>query len=182
MVNIGLFFDCHNTLMNSNEAWILGFIDCIGPDCQLLVREHLYSRKKRRLLAESYGVEFDLVASAARKHLLVNKKLISLISEWREGGGRTFLISNSGGERLYDDIEATQISSYFDEIYSGNDGGKKNLGIFDSIIDRYGLSLGVFIGNEEFDDHIEHPRIISMVITDFLRLRHTSLSCKCITV
>ena len=39
------------------------------------------------------------------------------------------------------------------------------------LIQRGNLDYIIFLGNEEFDDHIEHDRVISFALTSFLRER-----------
>ena len=68
-------------------------------------------------------------------------------------------------------MEITGIRNLFLEVYTGDDGGKRNKEIFDKILQKYNLNYIIFLGNEEFDDHIEHDRVISFALTSFLRER-----------
>lgn len=170
-MQIGFFFDCHNTLINSNDAWIKAFTEYIGPGFTEEITVQLYGKHKRRDISKQFQLEFSLVEKSANKYMVKNELLIRLISELKLNGFRLFIVSNAPRKRVEKDLNTVNIQQLFDEIYTGDEGGKKNLDIFSNLLEKYSLNFGFFIGNEEFDDHIDHPNIISMALTSFLRKR-----------
>lgn len=171
-MKLGFFFDCHNTLINSNDAWVMAFTEHIGKKATEDITINLYGKLKRREIAKKYGVEFELIEESANKYMVRNQLLIDLIKDLKDSGINLFIVSNAPRKRVEGDLLNVDIKQLFDEIYTGDEGGKKNNKIFDDILKKYSLEYGFFIGNEEFDDHIDHPRIMSMVLTSFLRKRY----------
>jgi HAD superfamily hydrolase (TIGR01549 family) len=175
-MKLGIFCDCHNTLMNSNKAWIEAYVEFLGHEYLDEIKICLYGKIKRRELAARYNLDFNLIEKAAEKYLLENKKLIEILNYLRSKGVPLFVVSNAPKRRVIGDLECVGFKELFTEIYTGDEGGKKNNKIFDHILEKYGLDFGIFIGNEEFDDHIDHPKIISVVLTTFLRERFNILN------
>ena len=169
---IGIACDCHNTLINSNPAWIRAFVDYIGLDKEAEIRFYLYGKMKRRELAKKYGVDFELVENRADLYEKPNTKVIELLSMFKSIGIPLFIISNAPARRVLKDLSITGILSMFDRIYTGDDGGKKNLNNIENILSAYSLERLLFLGNEEFDDHIPHEKVVSVALTSFLRDRY----------
>lgn len=165
------FFDCHNTLINSNDAWVKAFTEHIGQEASNQIAISLYGKLKRREIAKLYEVEFELIEESANKYMIRNQLLINLIMDLRNMGFPLFIVSNAPRRRVEADINTVNIKHLFDEIYTGDEGGKRNHEIFDHLMNKHSLDYGFFIGNEEFDDHIDHPKILSLVLTSFLRKR-----------
>ncbi|MEK4510166.1 HAD hydrolase-like protein [Paenibacillus sp. FSL K6-2524] len=167
----GFFFDCHNTLINSNDAWVKAFTEHIGTEFTDEITISLYGKLKRREIAKQYGVDFELIEESANKYMVRNELLIDLIMDLKSSGSHLFIVSNAPRRRVEGDLDNVNIKHLFDEIYTGDEGGKRNNQLFDDVMEKYSLEFGFFIGNEEFDDHIDHSRIISMVLTSFLKRR-----------
>lgn len=171
MKKIGVVCDCHNTLINSNLAWIRAFTDFAGEEKEEEIKLYLYGKIKRRELARKYNIEFSLIEKRADIYEKAKQDVLNLLESFNSMGVPLFVVSNAPSARVLKDLEIVNIRSLFNKIYTGDDGGKKNLKIFDEILKDYHLDYILFIGNEEFDDNIPHPRVLSVVITSFLRER-----------
>lgn len=171
MNRIGIVCDCHNTLINSNDAWIKAFSDFAGAEHAEEIALYLYGKMKRRDLAQKYNIDFSVVKERADKYEKKNSQLISALTIMKEIGIPLVAVSNAPAIRVLKDMEITGIRNLFLEVYTGDDGGKRNKEIFDKILQKYNLNYIIFLGNEEFDDHIEHDRVISFALTSFLRER-----------
>lgn len=167
----GIACDCHNTLINSNEAWIRAFVDYAGKEKESEITFWLYGKMKRRELARRLNIDFKLVEDRANLYEKPNDKVISLLCIARQMDIPLFIISNAPAYRVQKDIEITGINKLFTQIFTGDNGGKKNLSIYDSILEKYALEYLLFLGNEEFDDNIEHDRVVSFALTSFLKKR-----------
>ena len=170
---IGIACDCHNTLINSNPAWIKAFTDYVGLDKEDEIRFYLYGKMKRRELAAKYGIKFELIENRADLYEKPNTKVIEILGLFKNIGIPLFIISNAPARRVLKDLSITGIISMFDRVYTGDDGGKKNLNIIDNILSGYSLERLLFLGNEEFDDHIPHDKVVSVALTSFLRDRYS---------
>lgn len=169
---LGIVCDCHNTLVNSNEAWINAFTDYVGEDKRNLITLDLYGRRMKRCdIACKYGVNIDYVTERANQYTVINQPLKKLLYTVKAMGVPLFVISNAPYDKVINDLENVKINSLFDRIYAKEHGGKKNSAIFDEIIERYKLEMLLFIGNEEFDDNIVHPKVVSTALTSFLLKR-----------
>lgn len=177
-MNFGFFFDCHNTLINSNDAWISAFVDKIGDDNRTYITDGLYGKLKRKNISKKYNLNFEEITAEASKYMMTNELLVDIIKEMKESGIKVFVVSNAPRERVVKDLQTVRIAELFDEVYTGDEGGKQNNKIFDDLLEKYSLKYGFFVGNEEFDDHITHPKIISVVLTSFLRKRFSILKNK----
>lgn len=171
MCKIGIACDCHNTLINSNDAWVRAFIDIVGAEYKDEITLCLYGKIKRRNLAQKYNIDFSLVEELANKYEKKNNRLISALTALKDLGIPLVVVSNAPSKRVLKDMETTGIRELFSEVYTGDNGGKINKKIFDNILQQYNLDYIIFLGNEEFDDHIEHDRVISFALTSFLRER-----------
>lgn len=171
MGEIGYFFDCHNTLIKSNEAWIKSFAEYVPRNYVEDIELKLYGKKKRRDIAKEYALDFQFVEKGADKYMEQNALIIDFVKLLKAQGKHLFIVSNAPRYRVEMDLDNVGIRDFFDEIYTAEEGGKQNQDIFNTILSKYSLELGLFIGNEEFDDHIDHQRIISVALTSFLRKR-----------
>lgn len=172
MIKFGIAFDCHNTLVDSNNAWTKAFVDYAGKEHEDNISMDLFGRRlKRRDIATKYGVDYNLVEKQSYRYSKLNAKAFLLIKTARNIGIPLFVISNAPLENVIKDLQNVGIGSCFEEIFSKEDGGKSNTEIFDNILKDYGLELLLFIGNEEFDDNIPHPQVLSVAITDYLLQR-----------
>ena len=171
MCKIGIACDCHNTLINSNDAWVRAFIDIVGAEYKDEITLCLYGKIKMRNLAQKYNIDFSLVEELANKYEKKNNRLISALTALKDLGIPLVVVSNAPSKRVLKDMEITGIRELFSEVYTGDNGGKINKKIFDNILQQYNLDYIIFLGNEEFDDHIEHDRVISFALTSFLRER-----------
>lgn len=180
MKKIGIACDCHNTLINSNHAWIKAFCDYSDYKLQLEISMCLYGKMKRRALAKKYKIPFELVENRADEYEEKNIALIDFLLCAKELNIPLFVVSNAPRKRVLKDMKITGIKNIFKKIYTGNEGGKKNKKIFDEIIKKYNLDYLLFLGNEEFDDHIEHEKVISFALTSFLRDRFEIIGGYCL--
>jgi FMN phosphatase YigB (HAD superfamily) len=171
-VSIGYFFDCHNTLINSNDAWIQAFCEFIGKEHEDKITKELYGKFRRREIAIAYGVKFELIEEAANKYMMKNKVLIDLLNNLKRQGSLLFVVSNAPKRRVISDLENIGIIDLFDNIFTSEDGGKQNDNIFSKVLEKYNLEYGLFMGNEEYEDHITHPNIVSFALTEFVRKRN----------
>ena len=163
--------DCHNTLVNSNEAWTKAFVDFLGEELKPEVELCLYGKIKRRDLAKKYKLDFTAVEKLAESNVTAKEQTVAFLMALKDAGIKLFVVSNAPRRRVVNDLNTANIYYMFEEIYSEEDGGKKNTKLFDNIISKYGLDYLLFIGNEEFDDHIDHPKVLCVAITSFLRKR-----------
>lgn len=170
-MNCTFVFDCHNTLINSNFAWIEAFVEHIGEDKRKEVEKCLYGKKKRRDIAKKYSIDFTLIEESANKYMHPLTKTIDFIKYLNSINSNVYVISNAPSRRVLRDMEITGIRKHFEYVYTEEDGGKGNLKLFDEILKKENANIIVFVGNEEFDDHINHPQVLSMILTDFLRER-----------
>lgn len=171
MNKFGIVCDCHNTLINSNEAWIRAFCDFAGAEHKEEITLCLYGKMKRRKLAQKYRLDFSLVEERADRYEKRNSCLIAALTVIKKTGIPLLAVSNAPAKRVLKDMEITGIRDLFLEVYTGDDGGKRNKQIFDEILLKHDLDYILFLGNEEFDDHIEHDKVISFALTSFLRDR-----------
>lgn len=171
MGRIGIACDCHNTLINSNNAWINAFVDFVGEEKRNDITFSLYGKQKRRELARKYKVNFSLIEERADVYEKKNEKIINMLNAARNMGIPLFVVSNAPSRRVLKDMKITGIIDMFSRVYTGNDGGKSNLAIYNQILNEYHLDYLIFLGNEEFDDHIHHDKVISFALTSFLRER-----------
>lgn len=172
----GIACDCHNTLINSNEAWIRAFVDYVGQEKESEITFWLYGKMKRRELARRLNIDFELIENRANLYEKPNEKVISLLLIAKQMGIPLFVVSNAPAHRVLRDMEITGIRNLFIKVYTGDDGGKKNLSIFDSILDDFALDYLLFLGNEEFDDNIEHEKVVSFALTSFLKKRQSIIN------
>lgn len=174
-MKVGIFCDCHNTLVNSNEAWTKAFVDHLGQEYTEEIKVCLYGKTKRRVLAEKHNLDINSIERSAHKYLVKNEKLIQILYCLKLEGFHIFVVSNAPKRRVIDDLNIINIMNLFTEIFTEEDGGKINKSIFDNMLEKYNLDVGIFFGNEEFDDHIDHPKITSFALTSFLRERNNIL-------
>lgn len=180
MNSFGIVCDCHNTLINSNEAWIHAFVDYAGHEHESNITFWLYGKMKRRELAKRLNIDFELIENRANLYEKPNEEVISLLMMVKQMGIPMFVVSNAPSRRVLRDMEITGIRDLFTKVYTGDDGGKKNLSIFDKILNNFNLDYLLFLGNEEFDDHIEHEKVVSFALTSFLKKRHSIINGKTI--
>lgn len=170
-MNFGVVCDCHNTLVNSNEAWIKAFVDFIGEDKSDEIELCLYGKIRRRDLAKKYLLDFSLVEKTAESYVTIKSETVNFLSVIKNMGIKLFVVSNAPRRRVVKDLQTVKIENMFEKIYTEENGGKKNACIFDGILLEYQLDYLLFIGNEEFDDHIVHPKVLSVALTSFLNKR-----------
>lgn len=170
-MKIGIVCDCHNTLVYSNDAWIQAFVDFIGEEKRKEIEYCLYSKSKRRNLAFKYNLDFSCIEDKVTRYSQKNDSLIEMLNEFKNLGFPLFVVSNAPYYRVKNDLEMVNVAQIFDEIFSEEDGGKKNSQLFDHILNKYKLDFLIFIGNEEFDDYIEHPKVLSLVLASYLLKR-----------
>lgn len=171
-MKVGIFCDCHNTLMNSNEAWIKAFAEYAGMDKAAEIELYLYGKFKRRELAKKYKIEFAEIERSADKYIEKKDNVIDILEIFKMVGVPLFVVSNAPRYRVMKDLEITGLTNLFQEIFTGDEGGKQNNKIFNELFETYKLERGFFIGNDEFDDYIYHEKITSLILADFLRIRH----------
>ena len=176
MSRIGIVCDCHNTLINSNEAWVHAYVDYAGQEQESKITFWLYGKMKRRELAKRLNIDFELIENRANLYEKPNEEIISFLMIAKQIGIPLFVVSNAPSRRVLRDMEITGILDLFTKVYTGNDGGKKNLSIFDNILNDFSLDYLIFLGNEEFDDHIEHEKVVSFALTSFLKKRHSIIN------
>jgi len=176
MNRIGIVCDCHNTLINSNEAWVHAFVDYAGLDQESKITFWLYGKMKRRELAKRLNIDFELIENRANLYEKPKEEVISFLMMAKQIGIPLFVVSNAPSRRVLRDMEITGIRDLFTKVYTGDDGGKKNLSIFDSILNDFNLDYLLFLGNEEFDDHIDHEKVVSFALTSFLKKRHSVIN------
>lgn len=176
MNRFGIACDCHNTLINSNEAWVHAFVDYAGREYESTITFWLYGKMKRRELAKRLNIDFELIENRANLYEKPNVEVISLLMMAKQMGIPLFVVSNAPSRRVLRDMEITDIFDLFTKVYTGDDGGKKNLSIFDNILNEFNLDYLLFLGNEEFDDHIEHEKVVSFALTSFLKKRHSIIN------
>lgn len=176
MNRFGIACDCHNTLINSNEAWVRAFVDYAGEEYESTITFWLYGKMKRRELAKRLNIDFELIANRANFYEKPNMEVISLLMMAKQIEIPLFVVSNAPSRRVLRDMEITDICDLFTKIYTGDDGGKKNLSIFDNILNDFNLDYLLFLGNEEFDDHIEHEKVVSFALTSFLKKRNSIIN------
>lgn len=174
--NVGIVCDCHNTLINSNPAWIKAFTDFVGNEKKEEISFYLYGKMKRRDLAGKYGIDFKLIEERADLYEKPNDTVVNVLNGFRAVGIPLFVISNAPSRRVLKDLRITGLTEMFERIYTGDEGGKKNNALFDEIIAEYKLDWILFLGNEEFDDHIFHDKVVSVAITSFLRDRFSVIN------
>lgn len=170
-MNIGVVCDCHNTLVNSNEAWIKAFMDFLGKEKHEEIELCLYGKIKRRDLAQKYLLDFNLVERTAEAYVTRKQQTIDFLLVLKNMGIKLFVVSNAPRRRVVKDLQTANIDYMFDSIYTEENGGKKNIDIFEEILTRNQLDYLLFIGNEEFDDNILHPKVLSVALTSFLMTR-----------
>ncbi len=175
MMRVGIVCDCHNTLILSNDAWIKAFLDYSSTENREKIEKCLYGKCKRRLLANELNIEFSELETRVRLYSKKNDELISLLELFKQIGVPLFVVSNAPSRRVLKDITELKIDYLFEHIYTGDDGGKRNTEIFDEILRKYHLEKLLFIGNEEFDDHIVHPQVVSVVLSEYLLKRYKIL-------
>lgn len=171
-MSIGVVCDCHNTLVNSNEAWIKAFVDYIGEEKYEEVELYLYGKMKRRDLAKKYLLDFNLVEKTAESYVTRKQQTIEFLLILKKMGIKLFVVSNAPRRRVVKDLQTANIDYMFENIYTEEDGGKRNKDIFEEILNRNQLDYLLFIGNEEFDDNILHPKVLSVALTSFLMTRY----------
>ena len=171
MRKVGIACDCHNTLINSNHAWVHAFVDYIGREKEDEIKFYLYGKHKRRELAKKYDVEFEKIEDRADNYEKQNDQLIRILYVAKEMNIPLFVVSNAPARRVLKDMRITGVIDLFDRIYTDEDGGKSNLQLYDRLLNDYNLEYLLFLGNEEFDDHIPHERVVSFALTSFLRDR-----------
>lgn len=176
MNRFGIVCDCHNTLINSNEAWVRAFVDYAGKEYESTITFWLYGKMKRRELAKRLNIDFELIENRANLYEKPNMEVISLLMMAKQMEIPLFVVSNAPSRRVLRDMEITGICDLFTKIYTGDDGGKKNLSIFDNILNDFNLDYLLFLGNEEFDDHIEHEKVVSFALTSFLKKRNSIIN------
>lgn len=170
-MNFGVVCDCHNTLVNSNEAWIKAFVDYIGKDKSDEIELCLYGKIRRRDLAKKYLLDFSLVEKTAESYVTVKSQTVNFLSVIKNMGIKLFVVSNAPRRRVVKDLQTVKIANMFEKIYTEENGGKKNTSIYDEILFEYQMDYLLFIGNEEFDDNIVHPKVLSVALTSFLNKR-----------
>lgn len=176
MNRFGIACDCHNTLINSNEAWVRAFVDYAGEEYESTITFWLYGKMKRRELAKRLNIDFELIENRANLYEKPNMEVISLLMMAKQIEIPLFVVSNAPSHRVLRDMEITGVCDLFTKIYTGDDGGKKNLSIFDNILNDFNLDYLLFLGNEEFDDHIEHDKVVSFALTSFLKKRNSIIN------
>lgn len=174
-MSIGYFFDCHNTLINSNEAWVKAFVEYVGIEYEDEITKKLYGKNKRREIAKNYNIKFEVIEEAANKYMCRNDVLIKILYDLKKQGNLLFVVSNAPRKRVIADLQNVNIKNLFEKIYTGDDGGKQNNDIFNMVLEYYKLDYGFFVGNEEYEDDISHQRIISVALTSFLKKRNDIL-------
>lgn len=168
----GIVLDCHNTIVDSNIAWTKAFMDYVDQKYENDIMLDLFGRRlKRRFIAQKYGVDYDSVEKKSYTYSKLNSKIFSLIQIAYENNIPLFVVSNAPLKNVVEDLKNVHVISFFKRIYAKENGGKQNLRIFDCILSDYDLDFLIFIGNEEFDDNILHPYVLSVAITDFLLQR-----------
>ena len=168
----GIVLDCHNTIVDSNIAWTKAFMDYVDQKYENDIMLDLFGRRlKRRFIAQKYGVDYDSVEKKSYTYSKLNSKIFSLIQIAYENNIPLFVVSNAPLKNVVEDLKNVHVISFFKRIYAKENGGKQNLRIFDCILSDYDLDFLIFIGNEECDDNILHPYVLSVAITDFLLQR-----------
>ena len=118
MCKIGIACDCHNTLINSNDAWVRAFIDIVGAEYKDEITLCLYGKIKRRNLAQKYNIDFSLVEELANKYEKKNNRLISALTALKDLGIPLVVVSNAPSKRVLKDMETTGIRELFSEVYT----------------------------------------------------------------
>ena len=110
MCKIGIACDCHNTLINSNDAWVRAFIDIVGAEYKDEITLCLYGKIKRRNLAQKYNIDFSLVEELANKYEKKNNRLISALTALKDLGIPLVVVSNAPSKRVLKDLSLIHIS------------------------------------------------------------------------
>ena len=168
MKKFGIACDCHNTLVNSNIAWINAFSDFTDNPKRQIALDLYGFRMKRLEMSRKYNVDYDMVEKRASMYIHENEKLKRLLILAAYNDIPLFVVSNAPYAKVKMDLDQVGLLSLFKKIYSQEDGGKRNKQIFDEIIENNDIDMLLFLGNEEFDDNIDHPNVLSFALTSFL--------------
>ena len=168
MSRIGFGFDLHNTLLFSNDAWIEAYLRQTDESFRDVVTMAVYQKQNRKQIADRIGVDYQFVYAAYCESVRPDPVMIRLVTSLKRQYP-IFLISSASGDRVQKDLQKWNGEQFFDHIYTKETFQKDNPRDWQKLVERQGLDLLVYIGNDAEEDASIHPQVISLISGSFLR-------------
>ena len=168
-MRIAFGFDLHNTILESNTAWLNSLMLHGGKNTDKSYIELLiYNKVSRKKIAANIGANYADVLRDYHRFVGVNDKMVTLVRELYSRYP-LYLISSSSNEKVMKDLESWNGKQYFAGIYTRENFSKEKNEDWDSLLDNLNIDLMIYIGNDVEEDVIDCKRVISLVNGDFLK-------------
>lgn len=168
-MKIAIGFDLHNTIVESNSAWLKAFILHNNNNTDKSYIEFLiYNKVSRKKIASEIEADYDEVLSDYHRFVKADAKMVALIRELY-GKFPLYLISSSSKEKVMRDLESWNGKQYFLEIYTKETFCKNKEMDWNKLLDELNVDLLIYLGNDFEEDIIECNRVLSLISGEFLK-------------
>lgn len=164
MSNIIIAVDLHNTLVLSEDAWILAFQKLSSYDKEYIVKE-LKRKRSRKNLAKECNVSYEDIYDEYRKVLKPNNKVINVIKKISELGIPIVVVSSASYRRVINDLNDICKDLKIDKVCSKENFSKKSKNDWDLLMKEYECEQILFLGNDAIEDVIDHEKVVSVLVT-----------------
>lgn len=156
MKKILLTSDLHNTLVNSNEAFLEAYLLLINNDNEKpKIEQMIYQKESRKKITRMYNLNYDEVIENYHKLLKVDKKVIDFLNIIKEQFLSFIVISSGNDEKVKRDMDLVNKYIKVDKYYSKSTFDKKNDSHWQKLKEEYNVDNIIYFGNDIEEDNIK---------------------------
>lgn len=168
-MRIAFGFDLHNTIVESNVAWLKSLMLHDGKNTdKSYIELQIYNKVSRKIISTNIGAKYDDVLRDYHSFVGANDKMVTIVKELYSRYP-LYLISSSSNEKVIKDLESWNGKQYFEEIYTKENFCKDKKEDWDKLLDTLNIDLMIYIGNDVEEDIIDCKRVVSLISGDFLK-------------
>lgn len=164
MSNMGTLCDFHGTIVDANNAWINAFC-YFKPDNKDTIIDLIYNKTSRKQIAKMFDLNYTDIVIKYREKLTIRWPVMEIIKKI-SNNNEIIILSNASKERLWLDINkiTPQLQMKILQVYSKEDGNKKDPKFIEQILDKFGFEGAYMIGNDIEQDFNPSKRITNIFV------------------
>lgn len=160
-MKIGILFDVHGTLLDSNKAWISSFSK-YGDKPSEYYSDKIWGKYSRKQLAKEIGVSFDIIKAEYRKNLLPRNEIVNMLIELSKSY-EVAILSNARKEDVNEDLKKIEKIPKM-RIFSREDGKKPDSKYVEHVLEKLEWEKAYMIGNDPDEDVFNTEKVTSLIV------------------
>ncbi len=162
-------FDLHNTLINSNAAWVKTYMELCANANKAKIVQMIYNKESRKKISSDLGLNHSEVLE---KYLSISKEkteIYDIFILYNDLGMNPLIISSANRDIVFSDVKSS-IGTWVDKkrIYYREIFNKKEIKDWIFLLAKHHAKRIIYYGNDITEDFVDDERIISVLRTRFL--------------